>query len=395
MAGAQDRHEQNQRITQVSSERICLSLVSLSVLRLLSFDEDKTYTDTEHKAPVYVLGLHLFLVHLIRHPTIPIQQNLLNVTLAMIRIERDGETISRDLLKAMTDMMCELREVSNDGKEGQGEPIYRSWWQEKFLDSSREYYTIEAETNLERLSAPEYLELVSRRLKEEADRIQHYLVRGTEPLLFSLLDHVLIAEHVQGIVNHPNNGLPSLLSDDRYTDLARMYHILGRVGDGRTIMTRALKAWLISQGHLAVESTSTVAAGSSLKPATNGTANGNAAGAPGDVGGDMEDDGAAAAPGDDVKGKGKAKDQGGQGPAARATGVALEWVSSVLQLKDKMDKILEQSFEKDRQFQNATNDAFVSFVNLVKKAPEYISVYLDDNLKKGLKGVRGNQSSFL
>ena len=32
--------------------------------------------------------------------------------------------------------------------------------------------------------------------------------------------------------------------------------------------------------------------------------------------------------------------------------------------------------------------AFETFINQVRKSPEYISIFLDENLKKGLKGVR-------
>jgi hypothetical protein len=32
--------------------------------------------------------------------------------------------------------------------------------------------------------------------------------------------------------------------------------------------------------------------------------------------------------------------------------------------------------------------AFESFINLHPRASEFISLYIDDNLKKGLKGVR-------
>lgn len=316
-------------------------------------------------------------MHLIRHPKIPIEQNLLNVSLAMIRIERDGEQFSQDLLRAVTDMMCELREVSNDEKKGEGEPIYKSWWQEKFLDSTREYYTLEAATNVERLSAPEYLERVDRRLKEEKDRIQQYLHPTTEPLLFSLLDHVLISQNLQAIVDHPNAGLATLLAEDRYSDLARMYRLFGRVGEGRTVMARAMKGWLVGQGQKVVENLGTARTG----PAVGGTAEG------------MDEDAAV-----DAKGKGREQPTGpaaqsasaptpAAGTAAHALGQALEWVNTVLELKDKMDKIATEAFEKDRVFENAINDAFLSFINQVKKAPEYISIYLDDNLKKGLKGV--------
>lgn len=297
----------------------------------------------------------------------------------MIRIERDGELFSQDLLRAVTDMMCELREVSNDEKKGEGEPIYKSWWQEKFLDSTREYYTLEAETNVERLSAPEYLERVDRRLKEEKDRIQQYLHPTTEPLLFSLLDHVLISSNLQAIVDHPNAGLAVLLAEDRYSDLARMYRLFGRVGEGRTVVARAMKAWLVGQGQKIVDTLGTAQAGSSKA----------AAGASGEG---MDEDAPV-----DTKGKGKEKTSSTAqqaaaaaptaGTAAHTVGLALEWVNTVLDLKDKMDKIAVEAFEKDRIFQNAINDAFLSFINQVKKAPEYISIYLDDNLKKGLKGV--------
>lgn len=36
---------------------------------------------------------------------------------------------------------------------------------------------------------------------------------------------------------------------------------------------------------------------------------------------------------------------------------------------------------------NVTVQAFEDFVNLNEKAPEFISLFVDENLKKGLKGV--------
>ena len=39
----------------------------------------------------------------------------------------------------------------------------------------------------------------------------------------------------------------------------------------------------------------------------------------------------------------------------------------------------------DKSFQNALNQAFESFMNLQPRAPEYMSLYLDEKLKKGTK----------
>lgn len=41
----------------------------------------------------------------------------------------------------------------------------------------------------------------------------------------------------------------------------------------------------------------------------------------------------------------------------------------------------------DRSFQNAVNSAFEAFVNLCARAPEFLSLFMDDRLKRGLKGA--------
>jgi hypothetical protein len=38
-------------------------------------------------------------------------------------------------------------------------------------------------------------------------------------------------------------------------------------------------------------------------------------------------------------------------------------------------------------YPNVDLQAFEDFINLNEKAPEYISLFIDENLKKGLKGV--------
>ena len=39
--------------------------------------------------------------------------------------------------------------------------------------------------------------------------------------------------------------------------------------------------------------------------------------------------------------------------------------------------------------------AFEAFINMNEKAPEFISLFIDDNLKKGLKGVRSHSHHLL
>ena len=50
-------------------------------------------------------------------------------------------------------------------------------------------------------------------------------------------------------------------------------------------------------------------------------------------------------------------------------------------------RIIAVSFNNDKTFQNVLNHSFESFINLSQRSPEYISLFMDDKLRKGLKGM--------
>lgn len=64
----------------------------------------------------------------------------------------------------------------------------------------------------------------------------------------------------------------------------------------------------------------------------------------------------------------------------------LKWVESMLELKTTFDTVLCESFFKDKRFETVMNDALESAVNENAKAPECVSLFLDENLRKGIKG---------
>jgi cullin 3 len=70
-----------------------------------------------------------------------------------------------------------------------------------------------------------------------------------------------------------------------------------------------------------------------------------------------------------------------------SSSIAINWVMEVLALQDKFDKILDQAASKDKSFQTVFNEAFEKFINENQKSAEFISLFIDENLKKGLKGV--------
>lgn len=59
----------------------------------------------------------------------------------------------------------------------------------------------------------------------------------------------------------------------------------------------------------------------------------------------------------------------------------------LLELKDNFDMFLKESFSSDRKFKQTISGDFEFFLNLNPKSPEYLSLFIDDKLKKGVKGV--------
>ncbi|CAL9240045.1 unnamed protein product [Arabidopsis halleri] len=65
----------------------------------------------------------------------------------------------------------------------------------------------------------------------------------------------------------------------------------------------------------------------------------------------------------------------------------VEFVQRLLDERDKYDKIINMAFNNDKTFQNELNSSFEYFLNLNTRSPEFISLFVDDKLRKGLKGV--------
>lgn len=65
----------------------------------------------------------------------------------------------------------------------------------------------------------------------------------------------------------------------------------------------------------------------------------------------------------------------------------ITFVQNLLDLKDRFDQFLHHSFNNDRIFKNMISSDFEHFLNLNPKSPEYLSLFIDDKLKKGGKGV--------
>ncbi|KAJ0011656.1 hypothetical protein NQD34_012631 [Periophthalmus magnuspinnatus] len=65
----------------------------------------------------------------------------------------------------------------------------------------------------------------------------------------------------------------------------------------------------------------------------------------------------------------------------------VDYIQGLLDLKTRFDRFLLESFNNDRLFKQTIAGDFEYFLNLNSRSPEYLSLFIDDKLKKGVKGL--------
>ncbi|XP_022741881.1 cullin-3A-like [Durio zibethinus] len=132
--------------------------------------------------------------------------------------------------------------------------------------------------------------------------------------------------HMHRLVQMENSGLVNMIVDDKYKDLGRMDCLFRRVPNGLVLIRDAMTSYIHDTGKQLVT--------------------------------DQE----------------RLKDP-------------VDFVQLLLDLKDKHDKIITSAISNDKTFENALNSSFEYFTNLNSRSPEFISLFVDDKLRKGLRGV--------
>ncbi|CDR88704.1 related to Cullin-3 [Sporisorium scitamineum] len=347
--------------------RSCMSKLS-EVLKYV----DRVYVENNKVPSINRLGLEIFRDSVIRSSKYPMQLYLYSTLLTHIQIEREGSAISRSLVKSNVDMLSDLTQHKPGTPINQDTSVYSTDFEPAFLQTSAAFYSAEADRWLDAGDAAKYLAHVARRLQEEADRVSVYLKPETHKPLQQLLERNFLAKHQSTIINMPGSGLVTMLDEDRKEDLGRLYTLFNKVNGGPHTLRLGLKSYIATKGKL-INDAVTGQSAQQQAPSTDAPV---ARREPGD------DDASTAAS------KGKAKDKASAEADASTpqAATAIRWVEDVLEFKNKFDSILDTAFVKDTGCETAINEAFESFINSNKRAPEFISLFIDENLKKGLKG---------
>ncbi|KAK6038765.1 cullin family protein [Cooperia oncophora] len=142
-------------------------------------------------------------------------------------------------------------------------------------------------------------------------------------MVIKVLENVLIKEHMYTIVSMENSGVHAMLGNDEFEQLASLYGLLQRVENGLSVMADAMSGYLRQTG------TATVREDCERTPVV--------------------------------------------------------FIEDLLELKERFDEFLLMSFQRDKMFKNRIQTEFETFINLNKNSPEYLSLYMDEKLRKGLK----------
>lgn len=262
---------------------------------------------------------------------------LINVILEQIQMERNDEVINKSAIKNCVSMLEGLYHDKSDNEEMR---LYVKVFEPEFLEASRNFYQQEGEARMVNCDAGGYSRLVHRRIQEEVERCRSTLSESTTSKIEKIVEEELIKNRIQALIDM-DTGVTFMIDNDRVDELELIFELNARVDPKKTELTKAIASRVVEMGN---EINKAVAL--ALQPVA-----------------------------------------GQSGAPLQMTAAAIKWVEDVLQLKDKFDIIWKQAFHQDPTLQTTLTRSFADFINSTtfQRGSEYISLFIDDNMKKGIK----------
>jgi cullin 3 len=274
-----------------------------------------------------------------------------STVLFMISLERAGHMIERPLIRHCISMLEGLYESEAE----EGEKLYLSTFEPAFLKTSKDFYQEEGQRLLEIGDATTFCRISSQRIVEEQERCLSTLAMMTEPKILEVLDNELIRKNIDEVVKLEGTGVKHMLDHNLLEGLRNIYKLNARVDPKKQSLARAVNKRIVDLGK-AINASSIVIP--QTAPATK----------------------VAKEPISEKKEKSKEK------PVNQQTVLAIQWVDDILTLKRQFDTVWEQAFLSDQGLQSSIMGSFSDFINLNPRSSEYLSLFFDENLKKGIKG---------
>ena len=310
---------------------------------------------------------------------------LFKVILNQIQTERDGDVIDQALTKSCVYMLEGLYEWED---ENESQKLYLTDFEPEYLLASKNFYRLEGQILLRDGDAGNFCRQAKKRLDEEADRCRSTLSPLTLPKIKAVVENELIKVYIKDVIEFPNSGVKFMLDNDRMHDLGMIYDLVSRVDPKKTDLVETFQQHVaelgsevnnsaVSMCSLEKESKADVdkREGEIKSSADNDKRESSPSAENGKGEGDLSAD----------KSEGTSKPSG-EKSANLQTAAAIKWVDDVLNLKEKFDKIVDKAFHGDQDFVAALGRSLAESINAFERASEFLSLFFDENMKKGIKG---------
>lgn len=297
---------------------------------------DRVYAKENHLPLIYDAGINLFRDNIIKYNNNELGECLSKFILQDLTANRNGLIVDIFLNKSIINMFEALSE--DEATSESGENYYLEYFEKYYLDQTSIYYEATAINLFELNDASVYLMKVKELISNEVNKSALYLPMVTKPKLINLVESILITSRIDNVMKM-TSGLRNWLSTDDSNNLKLLFSLLTRVKhyDG---LKSQLKEIIVEQG-LAL-STKT-----SVEP-------------------------------EPKESKEKRKPISS---SKKLTADAVCWIESCISLKNMYDKAIIY-FNNDVNIQKIMDNAFIEFLNANKKFPEYLSLFIDDIVKK-------------
>jgi len=212
----------------------------------------------------------------------------------------------------------------------QGRSVYKECFEDPYLADARRFYAAESGQYIATNTCPDFLRKADKRIHEEKHRVESYLHESTLEKLQQLLDEEWILAHYKTLIRMESSGCAIMFQQDKAGDLERMYHLFTRCPTTLKEVQRVMNECICASGK--------------------------------EILGDPE----------------KVKEP-------------VLFISALLTLKQKYDVFVRESFKESKEFQLSLKAAFETFLNRDTRTAQYLSLYVDDLFRKGLKTLSTDQ----
>lgn len=277
-------------------------------------------------------------------------------------MERDGDIIDKALIRSCVYMLEGLYESEDEEEDSK---LYLTSFEPEFIEASRRFYQGEGKSLLQEADAGTFCRHTKRRVNEEQDRCRSTLSLLTSPKIRAVIEDELIRNNIRAVIELEGSGVKCMLDNDRLDELEMIYDLIARVDPGKEELRRAVQKRIIELG---ADINTAATNNSQAQPITS-----------------MKQDA------DKAEGDGKQSEK----PVNQQIPAASRWVDDVLQLKQKYDTVLIAAFQSDQGLQTAFAKSFTDFINAFERSSEFLSLFFDENMKKGIKGKTENEVDIL